>query len=134
MGASATHVNAKFTATEGHLKLCDEKAFRAGIRRLKPGDGEVFVGRFEREADAKKYHQLKWYYGYIVKQCVGHTGYTVIEMDTIFRALFLPPDVKTLSEASYEQLHDYNLQCEQYSAETIGVVIEGPDSARSYAA
>jgi hypothetical protein len=103
-------------------------------RRLKPADGESFIVRVEREADAKRHHQLKWFYGYIVKQCVEKTGYAVPELDAMFRSLFIPGDVETLSLMSYEQMEDFNRQCEHYAAETIGVVIEGPDSARRWTA
>jgi len=80
------------------------------------------------------YHRLKWYYGYIVKQCCEHTGYSALEMDTIFRSYFLPPDVPTLHLLSDDQMRDYNLHCEAYAAERIGVVVTGPDDARHYKA
>jgi hypothetical protein len=116
------------------LRLTDPVVFNASMRRLKPGDGEAFVIRVEREADAKRHHQLKWYYGFVVKQCVEKTGYPVPEMDAIFRAQFMPGDVETLSLMSYEQMEDFNRQCEQYAAEVIGVVVEGPDGARRWVA
>lgn len=99
-------------------------------RQLKPGDGESFVVRIEREADAKKHWQLKWYFGFCVKQCVEKTGYTVKEMDDYFRALLLPPDVMTISVMTYEQMRDYILAVEQHAAEVIGVVIVGPNEIR----
>lgn len=116
------------------LRLVDPVVFNAAMKKLQPGDGETFVIRVEREADAKRHHQLKWYYGYIVKQCVEKTGYPVPEMDAMFRALFMPGDVATLSLMSFEQMEDFNRQCEHYAAETIGVVIEGPDGARRWVA
>ena len=55
-------------------------------------------------------------------------------MDTIFRSYFLPPDVPTLHLLSDDQMRDYNLHCEAYAAERIGVVVTGPDDARHYKA
>lgn len=131
-----THVKgiAVWDADAERLRLTDSVVFNAGMRRLKPGAGESFVIRVEREADAKRHHQMKWYFGYIVKQCVEKTGYSVPEMDAIFRSLFLPGDVDSLSLMSFEQMEDFNRQAEHYAAETIGVVIEGPDGARRWAA
>jgi len=130
------HVSATavWDGDQQRLRLADPLVFNAGMRRLKPGAGESFVIRVEREADAKRHHQLKWYFGYVVKQCVEKTGYAVPEMDQIFRALFMPGDVETLSLMSYEQMEDFNRQCEHYAAEVIGVVVEGPDNARRWAA
>lgn len=117
------------------LWLDDPMVVNAQVRRrLKPGAGERFVMRIEREADAKRHHQLKWYYGYVVKQCVAKTGYTAVEMDNIFRAEFMPRDVDTLSLMSFEQMADYNVHCEQYAAEVIGVVVKGPREAREWSA
>ncbi len=113
-------------ADRGRLVLDDQVLFNAGLRKLKPGAGERFVISVAREADAKRHYQLKWFYGYIVNQCVEWTGYTVKEMDQEFRARFMPPDVATLSQMSEEQMRDFNLQAEQYAAEVIGVVIQGP--------
>lgn len=131
-----SHVNAiaAWDEERGTLHLVDQMAFNARMRRLKPGQGESFVVRVEREADAKKHHQLKWYYGYIVKQCCQATGYTVVEMDYLFRAEHMPRDVETLSLISYEQMADYNVNCEKTAAEEIGVIVVGPREARDYIA
>lgn len=94
------------------LVLDDQVTFHAMLKRLEPGAGERFVVRVEREETAKKHHQLKWYFGDIVKQCCAKTGYTAIEMDTIFRVECMPPDVETLSLMTYEQMADYNVACE----------------------
>lgn len=129
---SATHVTAVAAWDGERLRLADPTVFSAGMRKMKPAEGEPFVVRVEREADAKRHHQLKWFYGYIVKQCVEKTGYTVVEMDTMFRSLFMPHDVPTLSLMSYEQMQEFNRACEQYAAETIGIVIAGPHDARNW--
>jgi hypothetical protein len=130
------HVNAIATWDEerGSLRLVDQVVFNARMRRMKPGQGEAFVLRVEREADAKRHHQFKWYFGYIVKQCCARTGYNAKEMDIIFRVEFLPPDVDTLSDLSYEQMADYNVQCEKHAAGVIGVIVVGPREARDYIA
>jgi hypothetical protein len=129
-----THVTAQASWDEDkkRLVLDDSSLFNTRMSRLDPGAGERFVIRVEREADAKKYHRLKWYWGYVVKQCVEYTGHTVPEIDQMFRALFLPFDVPTISLLSDEQLREFNLQCEAYAAETIGVSITGPDDARHW--
>lgn len=122
------HVTAPATwDDDGHrLVLDDLVLFNAGLRKLDPGAGERFIVRVEREADAKRHWQLKWYYGYCVKQCVEKTGYSVPEMDAIFRAECMPTDVETLSLMSYEQMRDFLILVEKYAAEVIGVVIVGP--------
>ena len=116
----------------GKLHMAKPRIWTARLLDLEPGEGELFVVRVEREADAKKHHQLKWYYGYIVNQCIEHTGETTKERDDHFRTMFLPFDVVTLSEISFEAMQVYNLSCEQYAAEVIGVVVSGPDDARHY--
>lgn len=136
MASSAPGLVAKVkaVASRGVLRLLDEQGYKSAVKRLKLGEGEAVVIRIEREADAKRYHRLKWYYGYIVKQCVEHTGYTVPETDAMFRALFLPHDVETISLMSDEQMAEFNRQCEIYAAETVGVAIHGPEEARTWAA
>jgi hypothetical protein len=129
-----THVTASAVIRDGKPVLVDPVVYHAGLRQMKLGEGEAVVIRLEREADAKRYHRLKWFYGFIVKQCVENTGYTVPELDAMFRALFMPADVPTLSLMSDEQMRDFNIQSEAYAAEVIGVVIVGPDEARRYAA
>lgn len=101
-------------------------------RKFKPGTGESFVVRVEREEDAKKHHQLKWYYGYLVKQISEHTGYPTPEVDAMLRALHMPPDVETLSLMSYEQMGDFNRLCEIYANEVVGIQIYGPEDARRW--
>lgn len=123
-----SHVTAlaRWNADKREFAFDDGCALAWQVRSMKPEAGERFAIRIEREQDAKKHHQLKWYYGYVIKQCVERTGYTVPELDAMFRALFMPGDVETLSLMSYEQMRDFNLQSEQYAAEVIGVVIVGP--------
>jgi len=131
---SKTHVTATAVWDGERLRLTDQVVFHAGMRKLKPGDGEAFVVRVEREADAKRYHSLKWLFGYVYKQVSEETGYSVPELDQMMRALHLPADVPTLSLASDEQLRAYILCCEVYAAEVIGITITGPNDARHYRA
>lgn len=136
MSAAPTHVTAKCVWNGAQLVHDDVVRFNGQVRRrLKPGDGETFIVRVEREADAKKHHQLKWYWGFIVKQCYeAETGHTVNDFDEMFRAMFMPGDVATLSLMSYEQMRDFNIQCEEYAARVIGVVVTGPHDAREWVA
>lgn len=127
-------VTARAVCQDGIAQPLDLLRFAASQRRAKWGDGTELVIRIEPLEEAKKHHQLKWFYGYIVKQCCAKTGYTVIEMDTIFRAEFLEPTVVTLSENSYEQQAEFNLNAERYAAEVIGVVVKGPREAREWTA
>lgn len=127
-----THAKARAVWTRGTLQIVQPRILDARIAGLHPGDGELFVVRVEREADAKRHHQLKWYYGYIIEQTIEYTGETTADRDLHFRSLFLPFDVATLSDISYEQMQTYNVRCEQYAAEVIGVVVSGPDDARHY--
>jgi len=130
-----THVKVKAVWTGEKLKLVESgEAMTKQVKRLKLGDGESVILRVEREADAKKYHQLKWAYGYVFKQVSEHTGYPIPEVDAMFRGLFMPQDVETLSLMSEEQMREFNRQCEIYAAETIGVAITGPHEARHWAA
>lgn len=119
---------------EDQAVALDPIRFASSQKRAKWGEGVELVIRIEPLEEAKKHHQLKWFYGYIVKQCCAKTGYTVIEMDTMFRAEFLDPTVVTLSENTYDQMAEFNLNCERYAAEVIGVVVKGPNEARRWAA
>lgn len=129
-----THVTAKFVCVEGRLRAADQMLFSAQFKKLNPEEGEVFYGRFEREAEARRRHRDKWYWGYIVDQCIEHTGETARERHDDFQARFLPPECASYHEMNDEQAADYNLHCEVYAAETIGVVIEGPHEARNWTA
>lgn len=133
MSTPSTHVTAKCVWDGARLHHDDVVLFNAKVRkRLQPGAGETFIIRVEREAEAKKHHQLKWYWGYIVRQCIKHTYETATERDDDFRARFMPPDVPTLSLMSYEQMDVFNMHCEVFAAEVIGVSIIGPDDARHW--
>jgi hypothetical protein len=123
---------ASWNADTKRLVFDEPTVFHARIVKLGPGAGERFIVRVEREEEAKRYHRLKWLYGYVIKQCVEHTGHTAAEIELEFRARFLPPDVPTISLMTDEQMRDFNIQCEHFAAETIGIEIIGPDDARHY--
>jgi hypothetical protein len=123
----------KATVRDNRIALLDEMAFHRGVKKLGLGEGESLVVRIEREADAKRHHQLRFLFGFVYKQVSEYTGYPIPEVDAMFRGLFMPADVETLSLMSYEQMADYIPQCEAYAAETIGVSIVGPESARRIA-
>lgn len=131
-----THVttHATWNEDEGRLMLDSDAFFSTRMKRLEPGAGERFVVRVEREVEAIRYHRLKWYFGYIVKQCCAFTGYAAPEMDALFRSYFMPKDVPTLHLMSDDQMREFNIHCEAYAAQTIGVVVTGPDDARHYQA
>lgn len=130
--SAPTHAKGLAVYAGGKLRLVDRDAFDKRLAKLQPGDGEPFVIRVEREAEAKKHHQLKWFFGYIVEQCIAYTGETAGDREIDFRSRFLPYDVSTLSEMNFDQMAEFNRQCEQYAADVIGVTISGPDDARHY--
>lgn len=115
--------------TAGTLHVVDPNLYRKHLAKMQLQDGECVEIRITRAEEAKKHWQLKFYYGYIIKQCCEN-GDTVKDMDTYFRALFLPPDVATISQMSYEQMRDYLIQCEEHAARVMGVVVTGPDEIR----
>lgn len=111
------------------MHVVDPNAYQRQLARMALGDGEAVEIRITRAAEAKRHWQLKWYYGYVVRQCCEN-GDTVKDMDVYFRTLFMPPDVVTLHDMSYEQMRDYLIQCEEHAARVMGVVITGPDEIR----
>lgn len=127
-----SHVTARAVYSDGKLTVLDLVTMRAALRQMGLGDGEELVVRVERQQDAKRHHQLKWFHGYIVKQCIDFTGETAKERADDFKARFLPPDVPGLTEMSYEQMRDFNTHCEVFAGEVIGVSIVGPDDARRW--
>lgn len=129
---TATHATGLSQWDGERLRLVDPVLFNARMRKLNPGEGETFYIRVEREAEARRRHRDKWYWGYIVAQCIKHTGETAKDRHDDFQARFLPPNVATYHELNDEQAADYNLHCEVYAAETIGVVIVGPHDARNW--
>lgn len=128
MGKSALILSA--VVKDGDVLITEDHESAQRQRAAKRwGEGCALKIRIEPEDEAKKHHQLKFYFGYVVKPCVEHTGYTMTEMDAIFRGLFMPADVETLSDMSYDQMALFNIACEEYAARVIGVQIERPLSA-----
>lgn len=131
------------------VRLDEQALFHLRLRLAGFGDGERVAIRVESEPEAKRYHQLQWYWGYIVKQ-LCETGdserwwneHLIVQCGSPTRELWddhlrsecMPPNVATLSAMTYEQMDAYNLRCEQYAAEVVGIVIQGPDEARQFAA
>lgn len=112
----------------------DQAMFHLRLRLAGFGDGERVTIRVESEPDAKRHHQLEWYWGYILPQ-VAANGETENRWDRRFRRMFLPPGVNgRLSRTTYEQMADYIVHCEEYAARVAGVVIQGPDEARRFVA
>jgi hypothetical protein len=132
-GEPMTLVLACGTWTGTTVQVDDEAFFPLRLRLAGFGNGERVVIRVESEPEAKRHHQLRWYYGYIVKQ-LCENGESEKEWDERLRGECLPPDVETLSAMTYEQMDAFNLRCEQYAAEVVGVVIQGPDEARQFVA
>ena len=120
--------------TNGTLHVVDPDRWQRDLAQLQIGDGEVVTIVVMAAADAKRYYQLKWYWGYLVKQAAEYTGYPLREMDAIFRIECLPPGVLTISTMTYDEMRDFILACEVYAAQTIGVVISGPEDIRTRAA
>lgn len=128
------HVSAVAVMVKGTLQMLDPEGYARDVRQMRIGDGEEVEIRVSRAADAKQHSQLRWYFGYIVKQSAESTGYTLREMDAIFRVECLPPGTVTISTLTYDEMRDFILACEVYAAQTIGVVISGPDEIRKRAA
>jgi len=120
--------------TGGVLQIVDPNQYARDLRQMRIGEGEELEIRVSRAADAKQYWQLKWYFGWIVRPCCEATGYSLREMDAIFRTECLSPGVVTLSDTTYEEMRDFLQACEVYAAQTIGVVITGPEELRKKAA
>jgi len=54
--------------TNGTLHVVDPDRWQRDLAQLQIGDGEVVTIVVMAAADAKRYYQLKWYWGYLVKQ------------------------------------------------------------------
>lgn len=92
-----THVTASGAWDGEQVRLEDAMTFHAQLRRMGLGAGESVVVTRRTSGGRQAASSAEMVYGYIVKQCVEKTGYTVPELDAMFRALFMAGDVETLS-------------------------------------
>lgn len=107
------HATVKAVCTKGVLKLDDEAAYKAAIRRLQLGEGEAVVIRVEREADAYTYQALKHYWGFIVTPVSEHTGYHKQEVHQLLKAECLVEGKTSITELSGEEFQLYREAAEQ---------------------
>lgn len=120
--------------TNGTLQMVDQDGYARDVRQMRLGEGEEVTIVILAAAEAKRHYQLKWYWGYIVPQSSEQTGYSIREMDDLLRVNCLPPGTVTISALTYDEMREFILACEVYAAQTMKVVISGPDEIRKRAA
>ena len=97
----------KAVARAGVLKLVDEGAYTRGVRGMKPGDGEVFVIRIEREAEAYSLQHLRFYWGQVVTPVSEYAGYSKEEFHRMLKAECLPEGKSSITELDRDEFKDY---------------------------
>jgi hypothetical protein len=119
----STHVTAAAFWDGDKLQLADVVTYRAGLRRMKLGQGEEVVIRVERPEDAYTYGQLKHYYGHLVGPVVEYTGDT--DWHRMLKAMFLHDGKTSLTQCDRDELDLYIKAVEQYLYERIPEAFEG---------
>lgn len=111
------HVSAKasWDGEKSRLVLDDQMLFHAQLRRLKPGAGEQFVIRIEREEDAYTYGQLKHLYGHVYTPLSEWNGDFVADWHLLLKAAFMPEGKTSLTQLNKEELDAFIRQCEVYA-------------------
>jgi hypothetical protein len=112
----ATHVSAPAVYRDGKLHLMDPVVFNAGLKRLKPGEGETFVITVTPEADAIWLGQYRYFFAAIVTPLSEYTGYPKAWVHEFLKALFYPKDGRTsLTQLSRQEFADYISTCEEFA-------------------
>ena len=111
------------------LRLVDPVVFNAGMRRLKPGNGETFVIRVEREAEAWRHSDVKHLFGHVYLPVVEYTGYTKTELHTIAKGLWMPDGKTSLTELDREEIQEYTRLVDRWLREECWQAFERPDAA-----
>jgi hypothetical protein len=119
-----SHVSAPAFWRDGKLVLADATLFVHQLKRAKFGSGEALVVRVEREEDAYVYGALKHYWGHLVTPVSEFTGYTKHEAHAMFKALFLPDGMKSLTECNRDQMRAFTESVEQHIREEIPEAFE----------
>lgn len=106
------HVSVPCVYRDGRVALVNQRGYQAQVRGAGWGNGEALVLRIEPEADAKKHHQLKWYYGTLLPAYQDYTGDP--DGHVMFKARYLPDGVTSLAQTTYEQMADFNQRVEAF--------------------
>lgn len=96
------------------LRLCDPVVFNAGMRRLKPGNGEEFQVRVERREEAWRYSDVKHLYGHLYTPVSKRTGETVSDVHLRMKADHFPDDGRdSLTDLNRVEMKQYIEAVEQ---------------------
>jgi hypothetical protein len=124
----SSHVSAfaSWDAEKERLVLDDQVSFHAGLRKLKPGAGERFVVRVEREEDALTEAQRRYYFAACIHPLSEYTGFSEPEMHVMVKAVCMPPGKTSIMQLSKEEMNAVISHVQQWAAEVVGLVLEDP--------
>lgn len=97
--------------------LDSDDAYRQEVARLELGVGERVTIRIERPEDARKYHQLKFLYGYVYEPVYKDTGQSTLELHAMCKALFMPEGKLSTLDLSYAEMDEFVRHAERYLRE-----------------
>lgn len=95
---------------------------------MKLGDGEEVRFLILREEDAARWHQHKFYRGYLLEPYVEYTGDT--DGHAMFKALFLPDGKTSLAETTYDEFQKFNESVEAFIRTRVPKALDGKEFVR----
>jgi len=101
--------------SDGKVRIVDDFGYRVRSKKAAEawGEGTALSIRIEPEGDAKKYGQLKWWYGYVVRPLVEYTGDA--EWPLYLKAMFMPEDKTSLTELGYDEMKTFSEESEAWA-------------------
>lgn len=99
------------------LVMDSQDSYRRDLERLELGAGERVTIRVERPEDARKYHQLKFLYGYVYEPVFKDTGQSTLELHAMCKALFMPEGKLSTIDLNYEEMDEFVRHAERYLRE-----------------
>ena len=108
-------LTASWNVDEKKLVFDRPADYMAGLKRMKPGAGERFVVRIEREEAAYTYADLKHYWGHVVTPLSEWNGDFKEDWHLRLKADFMPEGKTSLIQLNREELKEYTLRCEVYA-------------------
>lgn len=127
------HVLEKAVFTDGRLRLLDEFAFRAGVQRMKLGDGEEVLIYVARADEAVRHYQYKHLFGHVFRPVADVSGHTERELYVMAKALFMPEGKTSLTELTFEEMDIFTKESEQWLREEMPEAFVLQDAQRGAA-
>jgi hypothetical protein len=114
------------------LVMADLTGYRAALKQLELGAGEQVTIRVERPEDARKYHQLKFLWGYVYRPVATfpNCGHTMLELHAFAKSMFLPDGKLSTLDLSYEEMDEFCRHTERWLRESMPEAFEAGDAAR----